>query len=99
LFLQQKHLLNIDAHVVLQGKSGSAETKNYEEKGYNDTLFQGLICGPIASTMNEAMFHVVVSKWYISFETLKETHDLKTLTAAGALVKEMVILNTMPYSC
>ncbi|XP_059067114.1 uncharacterized protein LOC131079685 isoform X2 [Cryptomeria japonica] len=73
-----------------KGKSGGADVKKYDEKGNNDTLFRGLICGPIASTMNEAMFYLVVSKWHRSFEALKETNDLKTLTAAGALVKEMI---------
>ncbi|KAH9307878.1 hypothetical protein KI387_035789, partial [Taxus chinensis] len=73
-----------------KGKSDNAEFDKYDEKGNNDTLFRGLICGPLASTMNEAMFNMVISKWHYSFEALKETKDLKTLTTAGALIKEMI---------
>lgn len=72
-----------------KGRSGNSKVNKYDEKG-NDTLFRGLICGPIASTMNEAMFYMVISKWHDAFEALKETNDLKTLTTAGALVKEMI---------
>jgi hypothetical protein len=46
--------------------------------------------------MNEPTFNMVISKWHYAFETLKETHDLKSLTTAGALIKEMVILCLVP---
>ncbi|KAF6162098.1 hypothetical protein GIB67_008227 [Kingdonia uniflora] len=56
----------------------------------DNTLFQGDICGPIAATMNEAMFILVISKWHYAFDGLKETGDYKFLSAAGSLMKNMV---------
>lgn len=72
-----------------KAKTGSAEV-NECNKDVHDTVYQGLICAPIASTMNEPIFNMVISKWHYAFETLKETHDLKSLTTAGALIKEMI---------
>ncbi|KAL6123153.1 hypothetical protein ACLB2K_075676 [Fragaria x ananassa] len=54
------------------------------------TLFRGDICGPIATSMNESMFQLVISKWRYAFDGLKETHDYKFLSAAGSLMKEMI---------
>lgn len=70
-------------------KNGNAEV-NKGNADVHDTVFQGLICAPIASTMNEPTFNIVISKWHNAFEALKETHDLKSLTTAGALIKEMI---------
>lgn len=41
--------------------------------------------------MNESMFQLVISKWRYAFDGLKETHDYKFLSAAGSLLKIMVI--------
>lgn len=58
------------------------------------TIFKGDICGPIAQTMNELMFQLVVSKWRNAFDGLKETKDYKFLSAAGSFMKTMVIFNS-----
>lgn len=76
--LIQKSKLDHDASEVLVSK--------HDDK----TLFQGDICGPIAATMNEAMFLLVISKWRDAFEGLKETNDYKSLSTAGSLMKNMV---------
>ncbi|KAK6155617.1 hypothetical protein DH2020_009865 [Rehmannia glutinosa] len=56
----------------------------------DNTLFKGSICGPIAETLNESMFLMVISKWRYAFEGLKQTNDYKFLSAAGSLVKTMI---------
>lgn len=76
---------------VTKEKTGNAEVNKCNED-VHDTVFQGFICAPISSTMNEPTFNMVISKWHYAFETLKETHDLKSLTTAGALIKEMIHL-------
>ncbi|KAJ1264152.1 hypothetical protein BS78_09G240900 [Paspalum vaginatum] len=52
--------------------------------------FHGDICGPVAATLNEDMFNIVISRWRETFESLKETKDYKTLSAAGSLMKNMI---------
>lgn len=52
--------------------------------------FLGDICGPVAATLNEGMFNLVISRWREAYDSLKETHDYKTLSAAGSLMKNMV---------
>lgn len=47
-------------------------------------------CGPIAATINEAMFFLVISKWQEWFEGLKITKNHKALSAAGSLMKKMI---------
>lgn len=37
------------------------------------------------------MFDIVISRWRETYEALKETNDYKTLSAAGSLMKNMVI--------
>lgn len=56
------------------------------------TIFKGDVCGPIAQTMNELMFQLVVSKWRNAFDGLKETKDYKFLSAAGSLMKTMICM-------
>lgn len=58
----------------------------------DNTLFKGSICGPIAETLNEPMFLMVISKWHYAFEGLKQTNNYKLLSAAGSLTKVMVII-------
>lgn len=36
------------------------------------------------------MFNIVISRWRETYESLKETNDYKTLSAAGSLMKNMV---------
>ncbi|CAH2049299.1 unnamed protein product [Thlaspi arvense] len=55
-----------------------------------DTIFEGNICGPIAASLNEAMFLLVISKWRYAYDGLKETNDYKFVSAAGSLVKTMI---------
>ncbi|CAH8329047.1 unnamed protein product [Eruca vesicaria subsp. sativa] len=50
------------------------------------------ICAPIAATINDRMFSLVISKWRSAFDGLKETKDFKFLSAAGSLVKTMFCL-------
>ncbi|OVA16539.1 Timeless protein [Macleaya cordata] len=57
---------------------------------FADSTFQGDICGPIAATLNEAMFLLVIYKWRSAFEGLKETNDYKFLSVAGSLMKNMI---------
>ncbi|KAK2983623.1 hypothetical protein RJ640_023157 [Escallonia rubra] len=54
------------------------------------TFFKGSICGPIAASMNESMFLLVIMKWRDAFDGLKETKDHKFLSAAGSLMKIMI---------
>ncbi|KAK3014955.1 hypothetical protein RJ639_008115, partial [Escallonia herrerae] len=56
----------------------------------DSTFFKGSICGPIAASMNESMFLLVITKWRDAFDGLKETKDHKFLSAAGSLMKIMV---------
>ncbi|CAL4901739.1 unnamed protein product [Urochloa decumbens] len=59
--------------------------------GHDDNLpFHGDICGPVAATLNEDMFNLVISRWRETYEGLKETNDYKTLSAAGSLMKTMI---------
>ena len=59
--------------------------------GHDDNLpFHGDICGPVAATLNEDMFNIVISRWREAYESLKETNDYNTLSAAGSLMKTMV---------
>ncbi|KAG0519284.1 hypothetical protein BDA96_09G251100 [Sorghum bicolor] len=58
---------------------------------HDDNLpFHGDICGPVAATLNEDMFNIVISRWRETYEGLKETNDYKTLSAAGSLMKNMI---------
>ncbi|CAM0953725.1 unnamed protein product [Alopecurus aequalis] len=52
--------------------------------------FRGDICGPVAATLNEDMFNIVISRWRETYEDLKHTKDYKTLSAAGSLMKNMI---------
>ncbi|KAL6848915.1 hypothetical protein ACP4OV_021498 [Aristida adscensionis] len=59
--------------------------------GHGDDLpFHGDICGPVAATLNEDMFNLVISRWRETYDSLKETNDYKTLSAAGSLMKNMI---------
>ncbi|KAL5202449.1 hypothetical protein ABZP36_013401 [Zizania latifolia] len=58
---------------------------------HDDNLpFQGDICGPVAATLNEDMFNLVISRWRETYDGLKETNDYRSLSAAGSLMKNMI---------
>ncbi|EYU25177.1 hypothetical protein MIMGU_mgv1a000309mg [Erythranthe guttata] len=73
-------------------KKPSVDVENEASATFHDenSLFKGSMCGPIAETMNESMFLMVISKWRYAFEGLKQTNDYKFLSAAGSLVKIMI---------
>lgn len=52
-----------------------------QQEGQCRSMSRFHLC-PIASTMNEPMFNMVISKWHNDFDTLRETNDLKSLTKA-----------------
>ncbi|KAF7821199.1 protein timeless-like protein isoform X1 [Senna tora] len=64
--------------------------ENHGDKKADSIDFNGQICGPIAVTMNEAMFQLVISEWRHAFDGLKETNNFKFLSAAGSLMKKMI---------
>ncbi|GER46687.1 topoisomerase 1-associated factor, partial [Striga asiatica] len=74
------------------GSKPSIEVENETSATRHDetTIFNGSICGPIAETLNESMFLLVISKWRSTFESLKQTNDYKFLSVAGSLVKTMI---------
>lgn len=78
--------------MLQQPNVGADPSEAVSDTHLDNTLFGGDICGPIAATMNESMFQLVISRWRVAFEGLKETHDYKFLSAAGCLMKYMVIL-------
>lgn len=65
------------------------------DKDADSTFFKGDVCGPIAASVNESMFQLVISKWRYAYDSLKETHDYKFLSAAGSLMKNMVIISLL----
>jgi hypothetical protein len=61
-----------------------------EKEAAKQAAAQKHLCGSIASTMDEDMFTMVISKWH-EFATLAEqTKDWKPLAAAGGAMKDMV---------
>ncbi|KAB5524209.1 hypothetical protein DKX38_021958 [Salix brachista] len=73
----------------------------FSDEYADNTSFKGGICGPIAASMNESMFLLVIARWQNAFEGLKVTHDYKFLSAAGALMRIMIrmldlVLKLMP---
>ncbi|CAA0824662.1 timeless family protein [Striga hermonthica] len=74
------------------GSKPSIEVENEASATRHDetTIFNGSICGPIAETLNEPMFLLVISKWRFAFESLRQTNDYKFLSVAGSLVKTMI---------
>ena len=74
-----------------QPNIGADASEPLDDMHSDNTLFGGDICGPIAATMNESMFQLVFSNWRETFESLKDTHNFKFTSAAGSLMKNMVI--------
>lgn len=65
-------------------------TEETPEQNAGGNFSKSDICAPIAATINDRMFSLVISKWRTAFDGLKETKDFKFLSAAGSLVKIMV---------
>lgn len=65
------------------------ETSNNQQT--DSMLFAGSLCGPLSESLNESMFILIISRWRLAFDSLKETNDTTLLSAAGSLVKIMVI--------
>lgn len=79
---------------MLQQPNIGADTSEVLDDTHDDnTHFGGDICGPIAASMNESMFQLVFSHWRNTFEGLKETQNFKFLSAAGSVMKKMVIVS------
>ncbi|XP_024315533.1 protein timeless homolog isoform X2 [Brachypodium distachyon] len=66
--------------------SGTSPSNEHDE----NLPFCGDICGPVAATLNEDMFNIVISRWRETYDDLKQTNDYKTLSAAGSLMKNMI---------
>ncbi|KAJ8752854.1 hypothetical protein K2173_008589 [Erythroxylum novogranatense] len=78
-------------HKFLNSKPTSEDTSKAFRDQYDDVMsFKGDMCGPIAESLNESMFQLVISKWRYSFDGLKETHNYKFLSAACSLMKTMI---------
>ena len=77
-------------YIFLQPNRGTDTSDSFVNEYADSTFFKGDMCGPIAATMNEAMFLLVVLKWRNAFDGLKETNDYKFLSAAGSLMTNMV---------
>ncbi|MBA0657327.1 hypothetical protein Goklo_009621 [Gossypium klotzschianum] len=79
-------------HKCLASKpsDGNAASEASADNCADDSFFQGDVCGPIAASMNESMFQLVISSWRNAFEGLKETNDYKFLSAASSLLKNMI---------
>ncbi|XP_020966977.1 uncharacterized protein LOC107617476 isoform X2 [Arachis ipaensis] len=73
-----------------KSKEGGDTFETLGDKGVYSSDFNGQICGPIAASLNESMFQLVISKWRQAYEGLKETNDYKFLSAAGSLLKNMI---------
>ncbi|KAL1342431.1 hypothetical protein AAHE18_09G157200 [Arachis hypogaea] len=73
-----------------KSKEGGDTFETLGDKDVYSSDFNGQICGPIAASLNEAMFQLVISKWRQAYEGLKETNDYKFLSAAGSLLKNMI---------
>ncbi|XP_021726776.1 LOW QUALITY PROTEIN: protein timeless homolog [Chenopodium quinoa] len=74
---------------------------NDDDDDDDSTWFKGDICGPIAATMNDSMFILVIAKWQLAFEGLKETKNNPFLSISGSLMKTMIrmldlVLKMMP---
>ncbi|XP_078151328.1 timeless family protein isoform X2 [Carex rostrata] len=83
----QYHHISISKKAC-ETESPSAALHNQEDSAH----FKGDICGPVAETINEEMFNLVICRWRETFEGLKQTNDYKTLSAAGSLMKNMIFM-------
>ncbi|KAL2922143.1 Protein timeless-like protein [Bienertia sinuspersici] len=85
-------------------KQSKAEVNNDSSISDDDddsTWFKGDMCGPIAATMNDSMFSLVIAKWQFAFESFKELKNNEFLSISGSLLKTMIrmldlVLKMMP---
>uniref|UniRef100_A0ACD5T745 Uncharacterized protein n=1 Tax=Avena sativa TaxID=4498 RepID=A0ACD5T745_AVESA len=74
-----------------KSNAGPQLSETSPSNGSEDNLpFRGDICGPVAATLSEDMFNIVISRWRETYEDLKQLKDYKTLSAAGSLMKNMI---------
>ncbi|CAJ1976983.1 unnamed protein product [Sphenostylis stenocarpa] len=73
-----------------KNKEGGDTFEKFDDKDAVTSDFSGQICGPIAASLNESMFLLVISKWRHAYDGLKETNDHQFLSAAGSLLKNMI---------
>ncbi|XP_057425130.1 uncharacterized protein LOC130718546 isoform X1 [Lotus japonicus] len=73
-----------------KNKEGGDTFETFSDKDADTSDFSGQICGPIAASLNESMFQLVISKWRHAYDGLKETNDYKFLSAASSLLKNMI---------
>ncbi|XP_058100318.1 uncharacterized protein LOC131245111 isoform X3 [Magnolia sinica] len=94
VFFEVAHFVTAFQHhkfsISKSNMESSTSEASFVNKNADSTLFRGDACGPIAATMNEAMFLLVISKWREAFDGLKETKAYKFLSAAGSLMKGMI---------
>ncbi|KAH0460279.1 hypothetical protein IEQ34_010942 [Dendrobium chrysotoxum] len=93
-FFEVTHFITTFHQKKILRKRQTMENKERESSINNQSvdylsLHQDL-CGPIAATMNEAMYSLVISKWREASDGVKITNDYKFLSAAGSLIKSMV---------
>ncbi|EEF49017.1 conserved hypothetical protein [Ricinus communis] len=77
------------------------DSHSFPDEYVDNTLFKGDVCGPIAASMNESMFLLVISRWRNAFDGLKQTNDYNFLSAAGSLMRIMIrmldlVLKSLP---
>ncbi|KAM3729911.1 hypothetical protein ACB098_12G046900 [Castanea mollissima] len=92
VFFQVAQFVTSFQHHKFLNSKPNVGVDNFEDfdKDADSTIFRGDICGPIAESMNESMFQLVILKWRNAFDGLKETNDYKFLSAAGSLMKNMI---------
>ncbi|KAL1206714.1 hypothetical protein V5N11_027273 [Cardamine amara subsp. amara] len=73
-----------------KGMEDTSELSTNQNVGVN--FSKSDICAPIAATINDRMFSLVISKWRCAFDGLKETKDFKFLSVVGSLMKTMLCL-------
>ncbi|XVF53482.1 hypothetical protein PTKIN_Ptkin05aG0102800 [Pterospermum kingtungense] len=78
--------------LISQPTVKNATSEVSADKCADSTFFKGDICGPIAVSMNESMFQLVILRWRNAFEGLKETNNYKFLSAASSLMKNMILM-------
>ncbi|XP_027367392.1 protein timeless homolog [Abrus precatorius] len=77
-------------HSASKVNDGWDTFETFGDKDADTSDFSGQICGPIAASLNESMFQLVISKWRHAYDGLKETNDYQFLSAAGSLLKNMI---------
>ncbi|XP_051138168.1 uncharacterized protein LOC127256292 [Andrographis paniculata] len=89
-FQVQEFVTSFQYYKCLSSKPHIDVEKEELTTSNNDNTLRGSMCGPIAETLNEAMFQMVIAKWRSAFEGIKQTNDYKFLSAAGSLLKIMI---------